>query len=64
MMMYPLDSIAHGTRLGEYELGPATLKWVNKMRARPAWKRADERRQREDAVATQNEEAFKGKSRM
>jgi glutathione S-transferase len=52
MMFFPLNSIAHGRakpgapRL--YELGPATDGWVERMRARPAFRRAQDRMKEEE----------------
>ncbi|BEJ03679.1 hypothetical protein CcaverHIS641_0108540 [Cutaneotrichosporon cavernicola] len=43
MMAYPLNVLAYGMRTGEFKIGAATQKWLDGMRARPAWKRALER---------------------
>ncbi|CAK9786684.1 hypothetical protein CC85DRAFT_262658 [Cutaneotrichosporon oleaginosum] len=52
MMFFPVNSIAHGrARPGAprlYELGPASDAWVERMRARPAFKRAIERMKEEE----------------
>ncbi|BEJ13335.1 hypothetical protein CspHIS471_0305090 [Cutaneotrichosporon sp. HIS471] len=49
MMFYPLNSIARGTRKGEYELGQATKRWLDGVQARPAYQRARERIDQEEA---------------
>lgn len=59
MMSYVINSIAYTPHMGSYEIGPATRKWIDNLRARPAWKRAVERQKREDAIAKAN--ATKGK---
>lgn len=43
MMSYPLNVLTYGLRAGDFKVGPATRKWLDGMRARPAWKRALEK---------------------
>ncbi|GMK56455.1 hypothetical protein CspeluHIS016_0302950 [Cutaneotrichosporon spelunceum] len=49
MMLFPLNSIAEGTRKGQYEIGPATRRWVDSISARPAYQRAVARIDEEEA---------------
>ncbi|CAK9785960.1 hypothetical protein CC85DRAFT_328313 [Cutaneotrichosporon oleaginosum] len=39
MMAYPLNTLAYGMRAGDFKIGPASKKWLDRMRARPAWSR-------------------------
>lgn len=50
MMFFPLNSIAGGSRKGQYELGPKTLAWVERIKQRPAWQRGEERLKAEEAA--------------
>ncbi|KAL1408940.1 hypothetical protein Q8F55_005754 [Vanrija albida] len=43
MMAFALNNIAYGGKVRLYALGPASLAWVDRMRARPAFVRAQER---------------------
>lgn len=43
MMSYPLNVLTYGLRAGDFKVGPATKKWLDGMRARPAWTRALEK---------------------
>jgi glutathione S-transferase len=51
MMSYPINSLAYGNRKGMFEVGPHTMAWIHRIRARPGWKRAYERLRREDRLA-------------
>lgn len=47
MMSFPLNSLMDGMKSGKsknFYLEQSTMAWVDRMRARPAWKRAEERR--------------------
>lgn len=59
MMSYPLNSILHTTAFGKYDVGPSTVAWVDRVRARPAYKRAMERLAKEDAAAAEQAKAAK-----
>jgi hypothetical protein len=40
MMSYPLIQLVHSDAFGSYPVGPHTLAWIDKIRARPAYQRA------------------------
>lgn len=43
MMSYPIHSLAAGTRKGQFEIGPKTLEWLDRVHSREAYKRGVER---------------------
>lgn len=49
MMAFALNNIAYGGKVRLYSLGPASLAWVDRMRARPAFQRAQQRIKDEEA---------------
>lgn len=59
MMSYPLNPIAHTSVFGKYDVGPSTLAWLDRIRARPAHQRAMERMAREDKLAAEKAKAEK-----
>lgn len=46
-MIFPLSAIAKQGR-GEFELGPKTLAWVERIHSRPAYERAMKRMKEEE----------------
>jgi glutathione S-transferase len=59
MMSYPVNSIAHTPVFGKYDVGPRTMAWIDRMRKRPAFKRAVERLAREDKIGVDKAKAEK-----
>ncbi|WOO82809.1 Glutathione S-transferase 3 [Vanrija pseudolonga] len=49
MLAFALNNIAYGGKVRLYSLGPASLAWVDRMRARPAFQRAQQRIKDEEA---------------
>lgn len=49
MMHYPINHLAYDDLMGNFPVGPKTREWVDRIRARPAWKRANERQELEVA---------------
>jgi glutathione S-transferase len=48
-MFFPLNSIDKGGRKGQFEIGDATKRWLESVRARPAYQRAVARMEEEEA---------------
>lgn len=47
-MFFPLNSIAAGSRKGQFDLGPNTQAWIDRIKSRPAWKKAMQRLKAEE----------------
>ncbi|RXK39040.1 hypothetical protein M231_03664 [Tremella mesenterica] len=48
LMLFPIRSLFEGSRKGKFEVGPATKAWFDKVKARPAVKKAFERLAKEE----------------
>lgn len=51
MMAYPMNVITYGLRKGDFTVGPAAKKWLDEMRARPAWQKGLKRMEAEQKDA-------------
>lgn len=51
MMSYPLNVLTYGLRKGDFKVGPASTKWLDEMRARPAWQKGLKRMAEEQKAA-------------